>query len=106
MPEVISPRSLFRGYLMADREIGAVWTGSPEGYRPNLPMARGAQPHNAFVYASDHQRCLGDPPHRVPDAGIRARTETLSRATRQSTLCESVPPPRTGRYSLANTTRS
>ncbi|MHC4234884.1 MAG: hypothetical protein ACYSUQ_07190, partial [Planctomycetota bacterium] len=43
-----------RGDLMAQgREIGAVWTGSEEGYRPNLPMAWGAQPHKGFVYTSD-----------------------------------------------------
>lgn len=43
-----------RGDLMAQgREIGAVWTGSPDGYRPNLPMAWGAQPHKGFVFSSD-----------------------------------------------------
>ena len=43
-----------RGDLMAQgREIGAVWTGSAEGFRPNLPMAWGAQPHKGFVYTSD-----------------------------------------------------
>jgi hypothetical protein len=35
------------------REIGAVWTGSPDGFRPNLPMAWGAQPHKGYVFASD-----------------------------------------------------
>lgn len=35
------------------REIGAVWTGSPDGFRPNLPMAWGAQPHKGFVFSSD-----------------------------------------------------
>src|SRR5206468_5252609 len=35
------------------REIVAVWTGSPTGYRANLPMAWGAQPHKGFVFASD-----------------------------------------------------
>lgn len=43
-----------RGDLMAQgREIGAVWTGSPTGFRPNLPMAWGAQPHKGMVYVSD-----------------------------------------------------
>ncbi|MGH7717866.1 MAG: LVIVD repeat-containing protein, partial [Gemmatimonadaceae bacterium] len=43
-----------RGDLMAQgREVGAVWTGSSEGFRPNLPMTWGAQPHKGFVYASD-----------------------------------------------------
>lgn len=43
-----------RGDLMAQgREIGAVWTGSPSGYRPNLPMAWGAQPHKGHVFTSD-----------------------------------------------------
>jgi hypothetical protein len=43
-----------RGDLMAQgREIGAVWTGAPDGYRANLPMAWGAQPHKGFVFSSD-----------------------------------------------------
>ena len=43
-----------RGDLMAQgREIGAIWTGSPTGYRANLPMAWGAQPHKGFVFSSD-----------------------------------------------------
>ncbi|HYJ47615.1 MAG TPA: Ig-like domain-containing protein, partial [Pyrinomonadaceae bacterium] len=31
------------------REIAHLWTGSPEGYRPNSPFAWGAQPHNGLV---------------------------------------------------------
>ena len=43
-----------RGSLTAQgREIDAVWTGHPEGFRPNLPMAWGAQPHNGVVYTTD-----------------------------------------------------
>jgi hypothetical protein len=43
-----------RGDLMAQgRELGSVWTGSPNGYRPNLPMAWGAQPHKGMIYVSD-----------------------------------------------------
>ncbi len=43
-----------RGDLRAQgRELGTVWTGSPAGFRPNLPMAWGAQPHRGFVYSSD-----------------------------------------------------
>ena len=43
-----------RGDLMAQgREIGVVWTGSPDGYRPNLPFAWGAQPHKGMIYVSD-----------------------------------------------------
>ena len=43
-----------RGDLMAQgREIGSVWTGSPRGYRPNLPMAWGAQPHKGMIFTSD-----------------------------------------------------
>jgi hypothetical protein len=43
-----------RGDLMAQgRELGSVWTGSPRGYRPNLPMAWGAQPHKGMIYVSD-----------------------------------------------------
>jgi hypothetical protein len=43
-----------RGDLYAQgREIGSIWTGSPKGYRANLPMTWGAQPHKGHVYASD-----------------------------------------------------
>src|SRR6202171_4278532 len=39
------------------REIGRVWTGDPEGYRPNLPFTWGAQPHNGLIYFNDmHSR--------------------------------------------------
>jgi hypothetical protein len=43
-----------RGDLLAQgREIGAVWTGHPNGFRPNLPFAWGAQPHRGFIYTTD-----------------------------------------------------
>lgn len=43
-----------RGDLMAQgREIDAAWTGSSRGFRPNVPMAWGAQPHRGHVYATD-----------------------------------------------------
>ena len=35
------------------REIARLWTGSPEGYRPNVPFAWGAQPHNGLVFFND-----------------------------------------------------
>jgi hypothetical protein len=43
-----------RGNLLAQgREIGSVWTGDPKGYRPNLPMAWGAQPHRGVIFVTD-----------------------------------------------------
>jgi hypothetical protein len=43
-----------RGDLFAQgREIGAIWSASPRGYRVNLPMTWGAQPHKGFVFATD-----------------------------------------------------
>jgi hypothetical protein len=43
-----------RGDLyLQGREIGSIWTGSPKGYRANLPMTWGAQPHRGHVYATD-----------------------------------------------------
>jgi hypothetical protein len=43
-----------RGDLVAqNREIGAIFTGHSGGFRPNLPMAWGAQPHRGFVFATD-----------------------------------------------------
>lgn len=35
------------------REIGRVWTGDPEGFRPNLPFTWGAQPHKGLIYFND-----------------------------------------------------
>ena len=35
------------------REIGRLWAGDPEGYRPNLPFTWGAQPHNGLIYLND-----------------------------------------------------
>jgi hypothetical protein len=43
-----------RGDLVAqNREIGAIFTGASGGFRPNLPMAWGAQPYRGFVFATD-----------------------------------------------------
>lgn len=43
-----------RGDLVRQgREIGSVWTGDPKGFRPNLPMAWGAQPHKGVIYLTD-----------------------------------------------------
>lgn len=35
------------------REIARLWTGDPEGYRPNVPFTWGAQPHNGLIYFND-----------------------------------------------------
>lgn len=35
------------------REIAALWTGDAQGYRANLPLTWGAQPHNGFIYFND-----------------------------------------------------
>ena len=43
-----------RGNLYAQgREIARVWTGDPDGYRPNLPFAWGAQPANGLIFYND-----------------------------------------------------
>jgi hypothetical protein len=43
-----------RGDLYAQgREIGSIWAASPNGYRPNIPMTWGAQPHKGHVFATD-----------------------------------------------------
>ncbi|HEY7530424.1 MAG TPA: Ig-like domain-containing protein [Gemmatimonadota bacterium] len=43
-----------RGDLYAQgREISRLFTGDPEGYRPNLPLAWGAQPHRGHVFFND-----------------------------------------------------
>jgi hypothetical protein len=35
------------------REMGRLFTADPEGYRPNLPFAWGAQPHKGLIYFND-----------------------------------------------------
>lgn len=35
------------------REIGRLWAGDPQGFRPNLPFTWGAQPHNGLIYFND-----------------------------------------------------
>ena len=35
------------------REIARIWTGDPNGFRPNLPLMWGAQPHNGLIYFND-----------------------------------------------------
>lgn len=35
------------------REIARIWTGDPEGFRPNMPFTWGAQPHNGLIYFND-----------------------------------------------------
>ena len=35
------------------REIARIWTGDPNGFRPNLPLTWGAQPHKGLIYFND-----------------------------------------------------
>jgi hypothetical protein len=35
------------------REIGRLWAGDPDGFRPNLSFTWGAQPHKGLVYFND-----------------------------------------------------
>jgi hypothetical protein len=35
------------------REMARLWTGDPKGFRPNIPFAWGAQPHNGLIYFND-----------------------------------------------------
>ena len=35
------------------REIARLYTGDPDGFRPNLPLTWGAQPHNGLIYFND-----------------------------------------------------
>lgn len=51
---VVDVSGELRGDLKAQgREIGSVRTASATGFRPNVPMAWGAQPHKGMIYASD-----------------------------------------------------
>lgn len=35
------------------REIARIWTGDADGFRPNLPLTWGAQPHKGLIYFND-----------------------------------------------------
>ncbi|HYE66047.1 MAG TPA: Ig-like domain-containing protein [Pyrinomonadaceae bacterium] len=35
------------------REIARIWTGDPEGFRPNIPFTWGAQPHKDLIFFND-----------------------------------------------------
>jgi hypothetical protein len=35
------------------REVARIWTGDPDGFRPNMPFTWGAQPHNGLIYFND-----------------------------------------------------
>jgi hypothetical protein len=35
------------------REIARIWTGAADGFRPNLPFAWGAYPHDGLIYVND-----------------------------------------------------
>lgn len=35
------------------REVGHLWAGDPQGFKPNLPFTWGAQPHKGLVYFND-----------------------------------------------------
>ncbi len=51
---VVDVEGELRGDLKAQgREIGHLWTGSPDGFRPNLPMAWGAKLHREHILVTD-----------------------------------------------------
>lgn len=51
---VIDVSGELRGDLYAQgREVARIWTGDPDGYRPNLPFSWGAQPANGLIFYND-----------------------------------------------------
>ncbi|MDT5061835.1 MAG: hypothetical protein QOH63_2294 [Acidobacteriota bacterium] len=57
------------------REIAHLWTGSSDGYRPNLPFAWGAQPHNGLVFFNDINSGLWVTKLGGPRTGTGSTTE-------------------------------
>lgn len=58
-----------RGDLLRQgREIARLWTGSPDGFRPNLPFTWGAQPHKGLAYF--HRSELGALDHAPRKASV------------------------------------
>lgn len=51
---VIDISGELRGDLYREgREIASLWTGDPQGFRPNLPFTWGGQPWNGLIYFND-----------------------------------------------------
>jgi hypothetical protein len=69
---VIDVSGELRGNLYRQgREMARLWTGDAKGFRPNIPFAWGAQPHNGLIYFNDvHTGIwvtrLVDPTERAP----------------------------------------
>jgi len=57
------------------REIAHLWTGSSDGFRPNLPFAWGAQPHNGLVFFNDINSGLWITKLGEPRTGTGSTTE-------------------------------
>lgn len=57
------------------REIAHLWTGSSDGFRPNLPFAWGAQPHNGLIYFNDINSGLWVAKLGEPRTGTGSTTE-------------------------------
>ena len=51
---VIDVSGELRGNLYQQgREMARLWTGDAKGFRPNIPFAWGAQPHDGLIYFND-----------------------------------------------------
>ena len=51
---VVDVSGELRGQLYRQgREMARLWTGDAKGFRPNVPFAWGAQPHNGLIYFND-----------------------------------------------------
>ena len=51
---VVDVSGELRGNLYRQgREVARLWTGDPRGFRPNVPFAWGAQPHDGLIYFND-----------------------------------------------------
>jgi hypothetical protein len=57
------------------REIAHLWTGSSDGFRPNLPFAWGAQPHNGLIFFNDINSGLWVAKLGEPRTGTGSTTE-------------------------------
>ena len=82
---VVDVSGELRGNLYRQgREMARLWTGDAKGFRPNIPFAWGAQPHNGLIYFNDIH--TGIWATQVVDPAERANTE----ATRRSTVLQDV----------------
>ena len=85
---VVDVSGELRGNLYRQgREMARLWTGDAKGFRPNIPFAWGAQPHDGLIYFNDIHTGIW-----VTKWSIQAERAKQTEAQRSTVLRMSMPP--------------